>query len=99
LGQKRLLQVDKSLVLPIETQIRVIVTANDVLHSWAVPSLGVKIDAVPGRLNQVYLYIPFQGVYYGQCSELCGVEHGFMPISVYAVKPETFVEWYLKSSS
>jgi cytochrome c oxidase subunit II len=92
-------QVDKPLVLPIETQIRVVVTAADVLHSWAIPSLGVKMDAVPGRLNQFYLYIPLQGVYYGQCSELCGVEHGFMPISLYAVKPEIFVDWYLRNAS
>ena len=99
LGQKRLLQVDKPAVLPIETQIRIIVTASDVLHSWAIPTLGIKMDAVPGRLNQFYLYIPLQGVYYGQCSELCGVNHGFMPISVYAVKPEIFVEWYLKNAS
>ncbi len=98
LGQKRLLQVDKPIVLPIETQIRVIVTAMDVLHSWAVPSLGVKIDAIPGRLNQFYLYLPVQGVYYGQCSEICGPNHGFMPISLYAVKPEIFVEWYLKTA-
>jgi len=99
MGQKRLLQVDKPVVLPIETQIRVVVTAADVLHSWSVPSLGVKMDAVPGRLNQFYLYIPLQGVYYGQCSELCGVEHGFMPISLYAVKPEIFVDWYLRNAS
>jgi len=99
MGQKRLLQVDKPLVLPVETQIRVVITATDVLHSWAVPSLGVKMDAVPGRLNQQYLYIPLQGVYYGQCSELCGVEHGFMPISIYAVKPEIFVDWYLRNAA
>jgi cytochrome c oxidase subunit II len=98
LGQRRLLQVDKPAVLPIETQIRVIVTAADVLHSWAVPSLGVKMDAIPGRLNQFYLYIPLQGVYYGQCSELCGANHGFMPIVLYAVKPEVYVEWYLQNA-
>lgn len=99
LGQKRLLQVDKPAVLPIETQIRVIVTALDVLHSWAVPTLGIKMDAIPGRLNQFYLYIPVQGVYYGQCSEICGANHGFMPICLYAVKPEVFVEWYLKNAA
>jgi len=98
LGQRRLLQVDKPAVLPIETQLRIVVTAADVLHSWAIPSLGIKMDAIPGRLNQFYLYIPFQGVYYGQCSELCGANHGFMPISVYAVKPDVFVEWYLKNA-
>jgi len=98
LGQRRLLQVDKPAVLPIETQIRVIVTAADVLHSWAIPALGIKMDAIPGRLNQFYMYIPLQGVYYGQCSELCGANHGFMPIALYAVKPEIFVEWYLKNA-
>jgi cytochrome c oxidase subunit 2 len=67
-------------VLPVKTHVRVIVTATDVLHSWAVPSLGVKIDAVPGRLNQIQLFIKREGVYYGQCSEICGVNHGFMPM-------------------
>jgi cytochrome c oxidase subunit 2 len=77
-GQHRLLEVDNPVVLPVDTHIRVLVTAADVLHSWAVPSLGVKSDAVPGRLNQMSIYIKRQGVYYGQCSELCGVNHGFM---------------------
>jgi len=97
-GDRRLLEVDKPAVLPIETPIRIIVTSMDVIHSWAVPSLGLKMDAVPGRLNQFYLYIPFQGVYYGQCSEICGVNHGFMPVCLYAVKPDVFVEWYLKNA-
>jgi len=95
LGQRRLLEVDKAPVLPVETQIRIVVTSSDVLHSWALPSLGVKMDAIPGRLNQFYLYIPYSGLYYGQCSELCGANHGFMPIALYAVEPEDFVDWYL----
>jgi heme/copper-type cytochrome/quinol oxidase subunit 2 len=70
-----------------------LVTAADVLHSWTIPSFGVKIDCVPGRLNQVSLFIKRDGVYYGQCSELCGVNHGFMPIVVKAVNMETFTLW------
>ena len=81
----RLLEVDNRLCLPINTDIRIIITAADVLHSWAVPALGVKMDAVPGRLNQVSLRIDRAGTYYGQCSELCGINHSFMPIVVEAV--------------
>ncbi len=93
LGQHRLLEVDNQIVLPIDTHIRVIVTADDVLHSWTVPSLGVKIDAVPGRLSQVFLFITREGVFYGQCSELCGVNHGFMPIVIKAVSLDNFINW------
>jgi len=78
----RLLDVDNKLYLPVETNIRILVTAADVLHSWAVPALGIKLDACPGRLNQTSLYIKRPGTYYGQCSEICGVNHGFMPIAV-----------------
>jgi len=93
IGQRRLLQTDKMLVLPINIPIRVLTTAGDVLHSWAVPSLGVKADAVPGRLNQIYVYIKYDGLYYGQCSELCGVNHGFMPIAIKAVDVSEFRDW------
>mgnify|MGYP003887157721 CR=1 FL=1 len=79
---KRLLEVDNKLYLPIETNIRVLVTSSDVLHCWAVPALGMKIDACPGRLNQTSLYIKRPGTFYGQCSEICGINHGFMPIAV-----------------
>lgn len=79
---QRLLEVDNKLYLPIETNIRLLVTSTDVLHSWAVPSLGVKMDACPGRLNQTSVFIKRPGVFYGQCSEICGVNHGFMPIVV-----------------
>jgi len=92
-GMQRLLETDNRVVLPARTNIKVQVTASDVLHSWAMPSLGVKIDAVPGRLNEVWINIKEPGVYYGQCSELCGVMHGFMPITVEAVEPEEFVVW------
>ena len=84
-GFNRLLEVDQRLTCPIEWHLRLIITATDVLHSFAVPSLGIKVDAVPGRLNQASLYIQREGVYYGQCSELCGVNHGFMPIVIEAV--------------
>jgi cytochrome c oxidase subunit 2 len=83
-GAFRLLEVDNRVVLPIRTHIRVLVTSADVIHSWAVPSLGLKVDACPGRLNQVATYITRPGVFYGQCSEICGVNHGFMPIVVEA---------------
>ena len=92
-GWYRLLEVDKRLILPIQTRIRLLVTSSDVLHSWAVPSLGIKIDACPGRLNCVYVYIYRPGVFHGQCSELCGVKHGFMPIVVHGVYKDKFNFW------
>ena len=95
IGRLRLLEVDARLILPIEKQLRLFITATDVLHSWAVPSLGVKLDACPGRLNQVALWIKRSGIYYGQCSEICGINHGFMPIVVEAVEEESFISWFL----
>jgi len=92
-GNLRLLEVDNRIVLPINTHIRVIVTAADVLHSWAIPSFGVKVDACPGRLNQTSLFIKREGIYYGQCSEICGVNHGFMPIVVRAVDLKSYLIW------
>lgn len=89
----RLLEVDQRVIVPVDTDIRVLVTAADVLHSWAVPSLGVKKDAVPGRLNETWFRIEEEGVYYGQCSEICGTNHAFMPIAVEAVSKEAFAEW------
>jgi cytochrome c oxidase subunit 2 len=85
LGDLRLLEVDNVLLVPSHMHLRFIVTSLDVLHSFAIPSLGIKVDAVPGRLNQVSAFINREGVYYGQCSELCGVNHGFMPIKVIAI--------------
>ena len=93
LGQLRLLEVDNRIVLPVNTHVRLIITAADVLHSWAVPSLGIKCDAIPGRLNQVPLFIKREGVFYGQCSELCGANHAFMPIVVEAVSLENYINW------
>jgi cytochrome c oxidase subunit 2 len=95
LGELRLLEVDYRVILPTRTHIRVILTAADVLHNWGIPSLGMKCDAVPGRLNQASLFIQRQGIFYGQCSELCGVNHGFMPIVVEAVSPDDFLSWVI----
>jgi cytochrome c oxidase subunit 2 len=92
-GTFRLLEVDNRVMLPINTHIRLLVTAADVLHSWAVPSFGVKVDACPGRLSQASIFIKREGVYYGQCSEICGVNHGFMPIVVKGVSIDSFITW------
>ena len=92
-GQLRLLEVDNRVVLPVDTDIRILVTASDVLHSWAVPALGVKTDAVPGRLNETWTRITEPGVYYGQCSEICGTNHAYMPVAVEAVPREQFDRW------
>ncbi len=92
-GQKRLLETDNLIVLPVDTNVRVLITSGDVIHAWAVPSLGVKLDAVPGRLNETWLRIDKEGKYYGQCSELCGKDHAFMPIAIKAVSKEEFKLW------
>lgn len=95
-GMHRLLEVDNRLVLPVGVPIRFIITSTDVLHSWAVPSLSLKVDAVPGRLNQFVVEIKKPGVFYGQCSELCGPMHGFMPIAIQAISYNEYIE-YLKN--
>nr|YP_002971060.1 cytochrome c oxidase subunit II [Ilyocoris cimicoides]ACJ69510.1 cytochrome c oxidase subunit II [Ilyocoris cimicoides] len=89
----RLLDVDNRTVLPMNTQIRVLVTATDVLHSWAMPSLGIKIDATPGRMNQGSIMMNRPGLMFGQCSEICGANHSFMPIVIESVSMKTFLEW------
>jgi heme/copper-type cytochrome/quinol oxidase subunit 2 len=89
-GYPRLLTTDQVLVIPSETPLRFLVTSNDVIHSWCVPSFGIKMDAIPGRLNQVLLTTPYYGTSWGQCSELCGVNHGFMPIEIRAIPYEDF---------
>ena len=91
--QVRLLSTDVPVVLPVDTNIRILVGASDVLHSWAVPALGVKMDAVPGHTNETWTRIERPGIYYGQCSELCGKDHGFMPIEIHAVSKAKFAEW------
>lgn len=97
-GQLRLLDVDNRVVLPVDTHVRFVVTGSDVIHDFAVPSLGIKIDGTPGRLNQVSVLVQREGVYYGMCSELCGVYHGFMPIAVEAVSLDKYLSW-LESQS
>ena len=89
----RLLEVDNRVVLPIFMHIRLLISSSDVLHSWSVPSFGIKVDACPGRLSQVFLFIKRSGVYYGQCSEICGVNHGFMPVVVKGVMSRLFTSW------
>jgi len=96
IGDFRLLEVDNRVVLPVDTHIRLVVTAADVLHRWSVPSFGIKMDACPGRLNQASVFIERPGVYYGQCSEICGVNHGFMPIAVEGVRLEDYVRWVVE---
>nr|YP_010957228.1 cytochrome c oxidase subunit II [Stegastes leucostictus]WMY90529.1 cytochrome c oxidase subunit II [Stegastes leucostictus] len=92
-GQFRLLDADHRMVVPVQSPVRMLISAEDVLHSWAVPSLGVKMDAVPGRLNQAAFLASRPGVFYGQCSEICGANHSFMPIVVEAVPLEQFESW------
>nr|YP_009003629.1 cytochrome c oxidase subunit II [Uraeotyphlus gansi]AGZ19115.1 cytochrome c oxidase subunit II [Uraeotyphlus gansi] len=92
-GQFRLLEVDNRMVIPMESPVRMLISAEDVLHSWAVPSLGVKTDAVPGRLNQTTFIATRPGVFYGQCSEICGANHSFMPIVVESVPINQFETW------
>nr|YP_009370796.1 cytochrome c oxidase subunit II [Truljalia hibinonis]ARO46890.1 cytochrome c oxidase subunit II [Truljalia hibinonis] len=89
----RLLDVDNRTTLPMNTQIRTLVTANDVIHSWTIPSLGVKTDATPGRLNQINFLLSRPGVYYGQCSEICGANHSFMPIVIESINLNSFISW------
>ncbi|MCF8474555.1 MAG: cytochrome c oxidase subunit II [Emcibacter sp.] len=92
-GYPRLLGTDNHIVVPVNKTIRMIVTANDVIHSWAVPAFGVKIDGVPGKLNETWFNAEREGIYYGQCSELCGKDHGFMPIMVEVVSEEKYNAW------
>lgn len=92
-GQHRLLETDRHVVLPLDTNIRILFTANDVIHAWTVPAFGVKLDNMPGRINETWTRITKPGRYYGQCSELCGVDHSYMPIVVDVVSKEEFQRW------
>nr|YP_009185855.1 cytochrome c oxidase subunit II [Liogluta microptera]ALO70660.1 cytochrome c oxidase subunit 2 [Liogluta microptera] len=94
----RLLDVDNRIVIPFNSQIRMLVTAADVLHSWTIPSLSVKIDATPGRLNQINFFINRTGIFFGQCSEICGANHSFMPIVLESISPKYFIKWINKMS-
>jgi len=98
-GQIRLLEVDNRIAIPVDTTIRVILTSEDVLHNWAVPAFGIKMDTVPGRINETWIRVPAAkaGVYRGQCSELCGVNHGYMPIVIEAKSKQDFAKWLDKA--
>ncbi len=96
-GQPRLLATDESVVIPVNTNIRLLIAASDVIHAWAIPAFGVKLDGVPGRLNETWVRVEKEGTYYGQCSELCGTGHGFMPIQVKVVSKEAFKAWVEKA--
>ena len=96
-GQFRLLEVDNRIIIPAELPIKALISSEDVLHSWAIPSLGVKVDAIPGRLNQITFRANYPGVFYGQCSEICGVNHSFIPIVIEALENiSDFRDWYTK---
>lgn len=93
LSDFRLLDVDNRIILPINNQIRILITATDVIHSWTIPTLGVKVDANPGRLNQTNFYINRPGLFYGQCSEICGANHSFIPIVIESISIKNFINW------
>nr|AZF99012.1 cytochrome c oxidase subunit II [Megalodontes spiraeae] len=93
INEFRLLETDNRIILPINTEIRMLTTSMDVIHSWAMPSLGIKIDAIPGRLNQVFMYINRPGIFFGQCSEICGMNHSFMPIVIESIPSKNFINW------
>nr|QNE85939.1 cytochrome c oxidase subunit II [Euphylidorea dispar] len=94
----RLLDVDNKVIIPMNTQMRILVTAADVLHSWTIPALGVKIDATPGRLNQTNFIINRPGIFFGQCSEICGANHSFMPIMIESVPTKYFIKWIMNNN-
>jgi len=98
-GQIRLLEVDNRIAIPVDTTIRVLMTSDDVLHNWAIPAFGIKMDTVPGRINEAWIRVPAAraGVYRGQCSELCGVNHGYMPIVIEAKSKQDFAKWLDKA--
>nr|YP_010700065.1 cytochrome c oxidase subunit II [Setora sinensis]WCH63211.1 cytochrome c oxidase subunit 2 [Setora sinensis] len=93
LNNFRLLDVDNRIILPMNNQIRILITATDVIHSWTIPSLGVKVDANPGRLNQSNFFINRPGLFFGQCSEICGTNHSFMPIVIESINIKNFINW------
>nr|AFU50289.1 cytochrome c oxidase subunit II [Disteniazteca fimbriata] len=96
LSNFRLLDVDNRIMIPFQSNIRMLVTAADVIHSWTIPSFGVKIDATPGRLNQISFSVNRTGLFYGQCSEICGANHSFMPIVIESISPKFFIKWISK---
>ena len=98
-GQKRLLEVDNRLVLPVDTAVRILVAGTDVIHSWMVPALGVQIYAMPGRINETWVKVDRPGVYYGQCNQICGINHGYMPIAVEALSKPDFERWLAEAKT
>jgi len=94
-----LLEVDNELVLPTNRKVRILITSNDVIHAWWVPDLALKKDAIPGYINQVWTVIDKPGIYRGQCAELCGRDHGFMPVVVRALSPEDYDAWVLEQGN
>nr|AHC32041.1 cytochrome c oxidase subunit II [Eubasilissa regina] len=93
MNEFRLIEVDNRIILPMKTQIRIMISASDVIHSWTIPSLAVKADAVPGRLNQANFLLNRPGLFFGQCSEICGTNHSFMPITIESISPMFFINW------
>jgi heme/copper-type cytochrome/quinol oxidase subunit 2 len=98
LGKFRLLETDNHLMIPRNTPVQILVTSNDVIHSWTIPSLGVKADAVPGRLNLLSLFSYQTGIFFGQCSEICGANHRFIPITLEIIRSFDYLAWLLKSN-
>nr|YP_010736873.1 cytochrome c oxidase subunit II [Pedionis papillata]WEP24747.1 cytochrome c oxidase subunit II [Pedionis papillata] len=96
MNEMRLLETDNNMILPFNSMIRLLVTSTDVIHSWTIPSVGIKIDATPGRINQSSMMMLRPGVYYGQCSEICGANHSFMPITLESVSLKSFINWMIK---
>lgn len=97
-NELRLLEVDNRLIIPFNSQIRILISASDVIHSWTIPSLGVKADAIPGRLNQINFSCNRTRIFYGQCSEICGANHSFIPIVIERISPKAFIKW-IKSTT
>nr|YP_010998207.1 cytochrome c oxidase subunit II [Vibrissina turrita]WPJ85695.1 cytochrome c oxidase subunit II [Vibrissina turrita] len=95
----RLLEVDNRIIMPMNSQIRILVTAADVIHSWTIPALGVKVDGTPGRLNQINMLINRPGLFYGQCSEICGANHSFMPIMIESTSVNSFIKWIFNNKN
>nr|AKM70211.1 cytochrome oxidase subunit II [Ceratovacuna lanigera] len=89
----RLIEVDNKMIIPFKMNIRLLISSEDVIHSWTIPSLGIKIDAIPGRMNQINLYMNRPGMYFGQCSEICGFNHSFMPIQMESINMNKFIYW------
>jgi cytochrome c oxidase subunit 2 len=96
-GEPRLLATDTKIVVPVNKVVKVMITSADVNHAWAMPAFGVKRDAIPGRINETWFKAEKEGIYYGQCSELCGVKHAFMPIEVHVVSDEKYASWLIEA--